>query len=214
MNPNPIEQAIESLELALPFMEEQATIDGYGFYRPANPHNFFPDPESCTEAEIENHRAACESYDEGKFVPDTSDGWASPNLHILKAPWGIGSYTDTIPELQAKCEKARATLTALREAVKQEPPYAYIYEWDGPFGLHQSTSSARYNGMAPNRSVPVWTTPQAPKAEPVLLSDAEIRRWWSSENKLEDMDMCKIDDFTAVVRAVEAEVIRRGGGQS
>lgn len=34
------------------------------------------------------------------------------------------------------------------------------------------------------------------------LSDAEIRAWWGSENGLEDMNMCKIDDFTKTVRAV------------
>jgi hypothetical protein len=35
------------------------------------------------------------------------------------------------------------------------------------------------------------------------LSDKEIRKWWSSENGLEDMDLCKIDDFTTTVRAIE-----------
>lgn len=43
---------------------EDGTEDtGYGFFRPENPHDFFPDAESCTTAEIENHRAAREEWD-------------------------------------------------------------------------------------------------------------------------------------------------------
>ena len=38
----------------------------------------------------------------------------------------------------------------------------------------------------------------------VGLTDEEIRKWWASENGLEDCDMCKIDDFVKVVRAIEA----------
>lgn len=158
-----IKQAIEALELALPFMEEQATIQGYGFYRPANPHNFFPDPESCTEAEIENHRAACEAYDEGKFVPDNSDGWVSPNLHILKAPWGIGSYTDTIPEIQAQCDKARAALTALR-SMPAEPvrcPYC-----DDTGDVHSIDGEWRGTCKCPAGATP--------HTEAVRMSEAEI----------------------------------------
>jgi hypothetical protein len=56
--------------------------------------------------------------------------------------------------------------------VPEPTPYCYIYEWDGPFGVHQSTSSARYNGMAPHRSVPVFAAPTEathtqPASEPV-----------------------------------------------
>ena len=37
-------------------------VDGYGFYRPENPNNFFPDFECCQDWEIENHKLACELY--------------------------------------------------------------------------------------------------------------------------------------------------------
>ena len=37
----------------------------------------------------------------------------------------------------------------------------------------------------------------------VGLTDKEIRKWWASENGLEDCDMCKIDDFILVARAIE-----------
>lgn len=43
--------------------------------------------------------------------------------------------------------------------------------------------------------------PPAPTAQP--LSDEQIRNWWGSDNGLEDCDMCKVDDFTQVVRAIE-----------
>jgi hypothetical protein len=35
----------------------------YGFARPENPHDFFPDFESCSEAEIEAHKAAKAEWD-------------------------------------------------------------------------------------------------------------------------------------------------------
>ncbi len=97
------------LVAARPFIEQAATISGYGFYRPDNPHDFCPDCESCSEEEIANHKAACDAFDRGEYTPDRSDGWVSPNMHILTAPWGIGSYTDVIPEaaeLLAAIDKA------------------------------------------------------------------------------------------------------------
>ncbi len=42
--------------------EEGNEFYGYGFYRPENPNDFFPDSESCTEKEIEAHRLACENW--------------------------------------------------------------------------------------------------------------------------------------------------------
>jgi hypothetical protein len=44
----------------------------------------------------------------------------------------------------------------------------------------------------------------APKvAQP--LTDEQVRKWWASENGLEDCCMCKLDDFSQVVRAVESK---------
>lgn len=42
-------------------------VDGYGFMRPSNPNNFFPDYECCESWEIENHKLACKLYDNGQF---------------------------------------------------------------------------------------------------------------------------------------------------
>lgn len=49
------------------------------------------------------------------------------------------------------------------------------------------------------------------EAEREPLTDEEIREWWASGNGLEDCDMCKLADFSAVVRAVE-EMHRIKGG--
>ena len=51
-----------------------------------------------------------------------------------------------------------------RAQPKAEPvqePYCILYEWDGPFGLHQETSHRQYNGKYPDRSVKLYTAPQA-----------------------------------------------------
>lgn len=103
-------ELLEALKRALPFMEAESVISGYGYFRPSNPNNFFPDPESCTEAEIANHKAACEAYDAGNYRDDYGDGWLTPTMHVTKAPWGIGSYNAPIPELEEQCERARAAI--------------------------------------------------------------------------------------------------------
>jgi hypothetical protein len=100
----------DALEQALPYMEAESVINGYGYYRPENPHNFHPDHEMCSEGEIANHKAACAAYDAGNYCDDYDDGWLSPNLHVTKALWGIGSYSDPIPEIEARCKHARAVL--------------------------------------------------------------------------------------------------------
>jgi hypothetical protein len=45
----------------------------------------------------------------------------------------------------------------------------------------------------------------SPKQPAEALTDKEISMWWASENGLEDCDMCRIEDFLKVVRAVEAK---------
>lgn len=37
------------------------------------------------------------------------------------------------------------------------------------------------------------------------LTNAEIRKWWASENGFEDCNMAKLDDFEQVIRAVEGK---------
>ena len=54
----------------------------------------------------------------------------------------------------------------------------------------------------------VWTDhhPDCKLAQRKPLTDEEIRKWWASENGLEDCDMCKIDDFILVAKAIEAKL--------
>ena len=109
-----VERIIGALEVGNDAFSQ--AFGGYGYYRPDNPHNFFPDPECCTEKEIANHSAACEAYDRGTYIPDHKDGWIMPELHVTKAPWGIGTYTDECKEIT----DAITELTAAIEAAKQE----------------------------------------------------------------------------------------------
>jgi hypothetical protein len=100
-------------------MSEQS---GYGFARPENPHDFHPDSECCSPEEIAAHKAACDAYDAGKYEHDGWDGWNEDHtIHVLRAPWGIGSYVfrdkdaeDALAALYA----ARKSLAAHLEAHK------------------------------------------------------------------------------------------------
>ena len=90
------------------WIHESGTMNGYGFYRTANPHDFSPDPESCTADEISNHKAACDLWDSGEYDRSKEKGseWLRSDdgqlvAHVLRAPWGIGSYSETVPEVQA-----------------------------------------------------------------------------------------------------------------
>lgn len=77
---------------------ESGTNQGYGFYRPANPHDFFPDHESSTPEEIAAHKAACEAFDNDAYQEPRGSEWIGEGdfkVHILRAPWGIGSYPET-----------------------------------------------------------------------------------------------------------------------
>lgn len=101
---------------ALPTIEAEAQPhSGYGYYRPPNPHDFHPDEESCRPEEIAAHAAACESYDRGESVDSggcetatTEDGEVV--AHILRAPWGIGSYTVRDPDAERLRDEGRALL--------------------------------------------------------------------------------------------------------
>lgn len=99
-----------ALKACVEALERVEPHSGYGFFRPENPHDFFPDPESCTADEIANHKAACDAYDAGTYTPDNSDGWITPDLHITKAPWGIGSYTARDPAIVAAITQAKEAL--------------------------------------------------------------------------------------------------------
>jgi hypothetical protein len=98
------EHLLNLLRASRKWVEEAGTINGYGFYRPENPHNFSPDAESCSDEEMANHKAACEAWDRGDYkAPQGSESFYDEKgeltMHILRAPWGVGSYTDMVDEV-------------------------------------------------------------------------------------------------------------------
>ena len=97
-------------------------------------------------------------------------------------------------------DNARAALAALRSMPQGEPVATIRYERGTPGKENDMPKVVSCNWL-PDGVYSVYATPHT-----APLSDAEIRSWWGSENGLEDMDMCKIDDFTAVVRAVEEKI--------
>lgn len=84
-----------------PLYKKGDIIDGgYGYYRPEDPRDFTPDQECCTPQEIATHKAAREAWDKASGKPAD---WEAPQgsawlrygdsvIHVLRAPWGIGSY--------------------------------------------------------------------------------------------------------------------------
>ncbi len=77
---------------------------GYGFFCGGDPRKFHPDYECCSEREIENHRKACELWNEAEARGETPEpekcpsGWIYDEqgkavMHVLRAPYGIGSYS-------------------------------------------------------------------------------------------------------------------------
>lgn len=79
------------------------TETGYGFFCGGDPRKFWPDGESCSAKELENHAAACKLWNEAEARGETPtpeacpsgwvyDGAGKPLFHILRAPYGIGTY--------------------------------------------------------------------------------------------------------------------------
>jgi hypothetical protein len=113
-----------ALEMARSYIDAMSTEPGYGFARPANPHDFHPDAESCSAEEIAAHKAACEAYDKGEYTPERGSEWIGAT-HILRAPWGIGTYTmrdEQAVKVLAAIDGALATKEAAApvQAVKEQ----------------------------------------------------------------------------------------------
>ena len=75
---------------------------GYGGFHGGDPRTFYPDGESCTPAEIDAHRRACEIWDAAETRGETPEpesepsGWISAGdtmVHVLRMPYGIGVWT-------------------------------------------------------------------------------------------------------------------------
>lgn len=77
----------------------------------------------------------------------------------------------------AACVALRQVIVASLEerehlAQPEQKPYATVYEWDTPFGLHCSFSYGAHNGLMPDRAVAVYTaTPVPAGMVPIPASD-------------------------------------------
>ncbi len=76
---------------------------GYGFFCGGDPTKFHPDEESCSEQELENHKLACKLWRETLMMGKTPSQEECPSswlydkdgkatIHVLRAPYGIGTY--------------------------------------------------------------------------------------------------------------------------
>ena len=115
---------------------------------------------------------------------------------------GLKNYFHDKPDgtdvrLDQVVDDAIAILQALAEPSE---PYAIAYEYDGPFGMHQSFTYEHRNGKYPDRSFPVFKHPAPSKpepSEPVAALDVTI----DDENALaliRDFVVQEDGDFTPI----------------
>jgi len=105
---------------------------------------------------------------------------------------------------QEQCEPLFKSIIEKHEGLAEElaamdkergEPAFYAHD-----GYLMTPERAKFLGFPLDGILALYTTPQQRKQ----LTYEEIRKWWARDNDLEDCDMCKIDDFVKVVRAIEA----------
>jgi len=75
----------------------------YGYFHGGDPRKFYPDYESCSLEELENHKRACDLWNAAEkagnaLPPEPNPSMSVHNqvgqcvLHITKAPFGVGMY--------------------------------------------------------------------------------------------------------------------------
>jgi hypothetical protein len=83
------------------------TETGYGYFHGGDPRKFYPDFEDCSPDEIKRWKAACREADrlEAKRHLPCPSGWERHGdsvIHVLRAPFGIGTYTtEYVSEFEA-----------------------------------------------------------------------------------------------------------------
>ena len=60
---------IDELRRIADQIRSQAAQPGYGYFAGGDPRDFTPDPEMCSAAEMEAHKAACEAWERGEQAP-------------------------------------------------------------------------------------------------------------------------------------------------
>lgn len=70
-----------------------STEVGYGFFPGGDPRDFHPDAECSTDAERALHSEHCAMWDRGEHVTVPTSGWVTPNMHVTRSSYGLGTYT-------------------------------------------------------------------------------------------------------------------------
>lgn len=95
---NYLKDSIDLYECPVPGVDT-----GYGGFKGGDPRLFHPDHEMCSAKELENHKAACELWDEAELrgkIPEPEEcpsGWIYNDegeriAHVLRSQYGIGVY--------------------------------------------------------------------------------------------------------------------------
>jgi sarcosine oxidase delta subunit len=92
-----IKDSIDQYEC--PYPEQDSS---YGFFNGGDPRDFCPDHECCTAEEIASHKEACEAFlnadRHGLAIelvdcPSGFEDVEGGRIHVLRAPYGIGTQT-------------------------------------------------------------------------------------------------------------------------
>ena len=96
----------------------------YGFYHGQDPRTFTPDPESCTEKELQSHRDACTAADNGIWQRDDSGC-----SHTIGGDGSLANIMRGEGRLESAKNRVAEEWTALytNGIVPQRPPQ-YVFE--------------------------------------------------------------------------------------
>ena len=65
----------------------------YGFFPGGDPRDFTSDPECSTEQERQLHQEHCAAWDRGECPEVKISGFVSPDIHVTRSVYGLGTYT-------------------------------------------------------------------------------------------------------------------------
>ena len=89
----------------------------------------------------------------------------------------------------------------LAQPKQEQEPVVWMYQDKSTHEVKFQKHMRGFVDHGATYETPLYTTP--PQRKP--LTNAEIRKWWASENGFEDCNMAKLDDFEQVIRAVEGK---------
>ena len=78
----------------------------------------------------------------------------------------IGELGNSVYVHHEKIADGLRSILASAAPAEGREPYAYIYEYDTPYGVHRRIDYGTWNGRYPDRTVPVFATTPTKAAEP------------------------------------------------